>query len=138
VILYDWLNGPRRNARRDLAALMNVKVIFLGFLRQLNQIDATFKHAYLEDEGFSVDQMAATVSRLRECVDSTLEAMARHLEISTEPAPAKPADEEGEGEPGSAVPPEGADAEGAPTAPPQDPSPGVTAGSEGEDEEPPN
>jgi len=135
VILYDWLNGPRRNARRDLAALMNVKVIFLGFLRQLNQIDATFKHAYLEDESFSVDQMTAMVSRLRECVDSTLEAMARHLEISAEPAPAKPAAEE---EPGPDGSPEGTDAEGPTTEPPPNVPPGAPADGGSEGEEPHN
>ena len=34
-------------------------MVFLGFLRRLNEIDATFKHAYLESEEFGTADMDA-------------------------------------------------------------------------------
>ena len=52
ILITMFFNNPRRNAREDLTTLMNVNVIFLGFLRRLNQIDATFKYAYIESRSF--------------------------------------------------------------------------------------
>jgi hypothetical protein len=79
VVLNLYFNNPRQNAREDLAALVNVNVLFLGFLRQLNQIDATFKHGYIESRDFSSQDMEATVRGIQHAVDLTL-AMARvHL-----------------------------------------------------------
>src|SRR6476659_6863182 len=40
ILITMFFNNPRQNARDDLTTLMNVNVIFLGFLRRLNQIDA--------------------------------------------------------------------------------------------------
>jgi hypothetical protein len=72
-------NNPRRNARDDLATLVNVNVLFLGFLRQLNEIDATFKHAYIEGGDFGVDDMIETVGRIDAAVASTLAMTSAHL-----------------------------------------------------------
>jgi hypothetical protein len=72
-------NNPRRNAREDLTTLMNVNVIFLGFLRQLNEIDATFKHAYIESDDFSPDDMKKTVERIEKVTSETLELARQHL-----------------------------------------------------------
>jgi hypothetical protein len=72
-------NNPRRNARDDLATLVNVNVLFLGFLRQLNEIEATFKHAYIEGGDFGVDDMIETVGRIDAAVASTLAMTSAHL-----------------------------------------------------------
>jgi HEAT repeat protein len=79
VVLNLYFNNPRQNAREDLAALVNVNVLFLGYLRQLNQIDATFKHSYIESRDFSVRDMQATVNGIQRAVDRTLAMAAVHL-----------------------------------------------------------
>lgn len=79
ILINLLFNNPRRNAREDLTSLMNVNVIFLGFLRQLNEIDATFKHAYIESHTFGTDDMRATVKQINNAVEQTLTMAARHL-----------------------------------------------------------
>jgi HEAT repeat protein len=79
IIISLLFNNPRRNAREDLTSLMNVNVIFLGFLRQLNEIDATFKHAYIESPAFGTEDMRATVHQIDGAVERTLTMAARHL-----------------------------------------------------------
>ncbi len=107
VLLNNWLNGPRRHARHDLVALVNVKVVFLGFLRCMNQIDATFKHMYLEAPNFTIADMDSTVSRIRECVAHTLTSMGRHLDIAREKQePEEPTEPEEPAEPEEPTEPE--------------------------------
>jgi HEAT repeat protein len=74
-------NNPRNNARDDLATLVNVNVLFLGFLRQLNEIDATFKHAYIEGGDFGVKDMKETVGRIDATVASTLGMTTEYLRV---------------------------------------------------------
>jgi HEAT repeat protein len=84
VLINLAFNDPRRNAREDLTSLMNVNVIFLGFLRQLNEIDATFKHAYIERHGFGASDMRETVQQIEAAVTQALDMAARHLRIPPE------------------------------------------------------
>jgi HEAT repeat protein len=85
IILSLYFNNPRNHAREDLTTLMNVNVIFLGFLRRLNEIDATFKHAYIESYGIQADQdavrttMTATVGEIKKTMTETLEMASAHL-----------------------------------------------------------
>ena len=83
ILLAQFFNNPRQNARDDLATLVNVNVLFLGFLRQLNQIDATFKHGYIENREFGSADMQATVAGIQSAVDRTLEKAAQHLRFAT-------------------------------------------------------
>ena len=84
VIVSMYFNNPRKNAREDLAALLNVNVLFLGYLRQLNEIDATFKHAYLESQEFSAADMERTVRQIEEAVSKTLAHAHRNLRSAEE------------------------------------------------------
>jgi hypothetical protein len=61
-----------------------VNVIFLGFLRQLNEIDATFKHAYIERHEFGASDMRETVRQIEAAVAQALNMAARHLRIPPE------------------------------------------------------
>lgn len=79
VIITMNFNNPRRNAREDLTTLMNVNIIFLGFLRQLNEIDATFKHAYLEKQDFGKQDMELAVEKIGFAMEQTLNMASRHL-----------------------------------------------------------
>lgn len=84
VLINLVFNNPRKNARSDLVALMDVNVVFLGFLRQLNEIDATFKHAYLESRDFGPDQMLKTVKQIEDTVAQTLK-LAHNLILQQPP-----------------------------------------------------
>ena len=79
VIINMAFNNPRKNAREDLTTLLNVNVIFLGFLRRLNEIDATFKHSYLESHSFGTDDMEKTVEQIDKAVTQALNMATRHL-----------------------------------------------------------
>lgn len=79
ILVSLLFNNPRTNARNDLTTLVNVNVLFLGFLRQLNEIDATFKHAYIEGSDFGGDDMQLTVERIEETVGRTLDLTSAHL-----------------------------------------------------------
>jgi len=99
------MNDPRRNAREDLASLINVNVIFLGFMREVNQIDATFKHAYIEDPQFSAKDLAETVDRLESAVARTLAASDAHLMVSKRITPKRGEKESSDGAPEPAAAP---------------------------------
>ncbi len=82
IIINLAFNNPRINARLDLATLLKVNIIFLGFLRALNQIDATFKHAFLESDNFNTDEMKKTVKKIEETIGNTLQKLTDYLEIN--------------------------------------------------------
>jgi hypothetical protein len=84
ILLAQFFNNPRQNAREDLAALVNVNVLFLGYLRQLNQIDATFKHGYIENREFGSPDMEDTVTAIQDAVDRTLDKAAQHLRVRSD------------------------------------------------------
>ncbi len=78
VLIKLVFDTPRKNARSDLAVLVDVNVIFLGFLRQINEIDATFKHAYLERD-FGTTQMGETIKQIENTVAHTLNKLHDHI-----------------------------------------------------------
>ena len=84
VLISQYFNNPRRNAREDLTALMNVNMIFLGFLRQLNEIDATFKYAYIESRtvGEVAERMTSTVQQISDAVRTALHMAESYLKTT--------------------------------------------------------
>ena len=58
---------------------MNANAIYLGFLRMLNIIDATFKHDFVEDPSFGAENMRETVTRINESLKKVLDLTATHL-----------------------------------------------------------
>ena len=61
--------------------LIKVNVVFLGYIRQINQIDATFKQLFLDAPGFSIGQMKDTVAEIESSVDNTLSKVQMYLEL---------------------------------------------------------
>lgn len=86
TIVQNFLKDPKDMAKKDLATLVTVNVIFLGFLRQVHEIDATFKHAYLEDD-FSIDDMDKTVNKLNDTMTKTLTDVNKYLDMKPVPKP---------------------------------------------------
>lgn len=79
VLLNLGFNNPRHNAREDMATLLNVSVIFQGYLRELHQIDATFKHMYIENRDFGTGDMSKTVDEIENSAVKTLAMVKKHL-----------------------------------------------------------
>jgi len=80
-----YLDNPRRNGREDLGVLIMSNIIFLGFLRKLSEIDATFKHLYLEKVDFTAEDSDATVKQIEAATKTTLDEMGTHLGLCFKP-----------------------------------------------------
>lgn len=79
TLLLLFYRNPTRNIDQSVAQLVKVDVIFLGYIRQINQIDATFKQLFLATMSFGADQMERTVTEIRESVDQTMQAIRNNL-----------------------------------------------------------
>jgi HEAT repeat protein len=79
TLLITFYRNPLRNVSASVTNLMKVDVLFLGYVRQLNQIDATFKHLFLGGNGFGANEMKATVEQIQASVKDTLEGVKGHL-----------------------------------------------------------
>jgi hypothetical protein len=79
ILLSAFYQSPLKNVRGSLNALMQVDVVFLGYVRQINQIDATFKHMFLDARDFGTQQMQATVAEIQAAVREILEEIEKHI-----------------------------------------------------------
>lgn len=79
LLITTFYQNPLRNVRSSLNSLMQVDVVFLGYVRQINQIDATFKHLFLETRDFGTPQMQATVAEIQSAVNKILEEIRTHI-----------------------------------------------------------
>lgn len=80
ILLSAFYRNPLRNVRSSLNSLMQVDVIFLGYVRQINQIDATFKHMFLDARDFGTQQMQETVAEIQTAVKEILDQIQKHIE----------------------------------------------------------
>lgn len=76
-----FYKNPVDNIGSSVTSLVKVNVAFLGFMRQINQVDATFKQLFLDTSGFSLDQMKETVDQVRTVVDESLEKIQTYLAV---------------------------------------------------------
>ena len=80
LLLAMFYRDPLQNIGQSVTNLIKVNVVFLGYVRQINQIDATFKQLFLATDGFSLEQMVQTVSEIEKSVDKTLAKVEMYLE----------------------------------------------------------
>ena len=80
ILLSAFYRSPLHNVRNSLNALMQVDVVFLGYVRQINQIDATFKHMFLDARDFGTEQMKSTVAEIQSSVREILEEIQKHIQ----------------------------------------------------------
>jgi hypothetical protein len=83
---------PIDNIRRSTANLVKINITFLGFIRQINQIDATFKQFYLNTAGFGLDQMKETVEQIQITVGKSLERVQTFIDLPSTEAPVEAQD----------------------------------------------
>ena len=79
TLLLLFYKDPLKNIRHSVTSLVKVNVVFMGYVRQINQIDATFKQLFLASTGFGIDQMQQTVEQIRESVRKTMEEVKNYL-----------------------------------------------------------
>ena len=79
TLLWLFYKDPLKNIRGSVTSLVKVSVVFLGYVRQINQTDATFKQLFLASAGFGVDQMKQTVEQIQDSVSKTMEEIKAYL-----------------------------------------------------------
>lgn len=79
LLITTFYKNPLQNMRASLNALMQVDVVFLGYVRQINQIDATFKHIFLGNQGFGTKEMQETVVEIDNTVKHVLEEIEKYI-----------------------------------------------------------
>jgi HEAT repeat protein len=79
TLLLLFYKDPLKNIRVSVTSLVKVNVVFLGYVRQINQIDATFKQMFLASAGFGIDQMKQTVEQIQDSVRRTMEEVKSYL-----------------------------------------------------------
>src|SRR6185295_9722753 len=99
TLLLLFYRNPLQNIRASVSSLMEVDVIFRGYIRQLNQIDATFKHMFLGGNSFGTSQMKETVEQIQSTVKSTLDLVKNNNEPPPPLVKEPPAANAGVGEP---------------------------------------
>ncbi len=79
TLLLLFYKDPLANIRDSVTNLVKVNVVFLGYVRQINQIDATFKQLFLGAAGFGVEQMKLTVEQIQDSVRQTMDEVEGYL-----------------------------------------------------------
>ena len=87
IILSLFYKNPINNINNSVTRLVKVDVAFLGYMRQINQIDATFKQLFLAPTGSHLKDMKETVSQIQVVVDQSLEKIQIYLATVDSPPP---------------------------------------------------
>lgn len=74
-----FYKDPIKNIGHSVNNLVKVNVVFLGYMRQINQIDATFKQMFLSASGFGLEQLQKTVKHIQTSVEQTLAKVKSYL-----------------------------------------------------------
>lgn len=75
-----FYKDPIKHIGRSVDRLVKVNVVFLGYIRQINQIDATFKQMFLDPTRFGLQQMERTVGSIESAVAQTLQIVDQYLD----------------------------------------------------------
>ena len=79
ILVVILTRNPLKLIRTTVADMVKMNVIFMGYVRQVDQIDMTFKVLF-EKNGADLASMEKTVSQLRQAVDQTIDNVSRALE----------------------------------------------------------
>lgn len=82
VLLDLLLLDPHKRVQEATSVLLRIKVIFLGYVRQVHQIDATFKHEFIEGgREFGAEDVRETVKQINEVMSNTMDMITTHLPV---------------------------------------------------------
>ena len=75
VIYSLFINKPSRKIRKNTNHLMRLKVIFLGYLRELTQMDQTFSKNLIDNEIITQEILGNYVAKIKSSMANSLEAL---------------------------------------------------------------
>jgi len=82
VVLDLLLRDPHQRVQETTSVLLRIKVIFLGYLRQIHQVDATFKHEFIEGgKEFGIKEVQDTIKQINDVVNRTMDLIVLHLPV---------------------------------------------------------
>src|SRR3990172_9171720 len=80
ALLILFYRSPLNSVRRTLVNLVQVNVVFLGYLRQISQIDALFKQQLIAFPEVDSARARETLEDIQESIEQTLESVRAHIE----------------------------------------------------------
>jgi hypothetical protein len=80
MISYYYYRNPVTSLRYSAADLLKLGVIYLGYVRQINQIDIAFGQAISKMDRHQLQDLEETMRQVREAVDQTVDDVSRALE----------------------------------------------------------
>lgn len=83
LLLTMFYKDPLKNIGHSVHNLVKVNIVFLGYVRQINQIDASFKQLFLNLTEFDLKSMKETVEQVKMAVDQSLKQVREHLNEPT-------------------------------------------------------
>ena len=75
VVYSLFISKPSRKIRKNTNHLMRLKVVFLGYLRELSQMDQSFSKNLLEVENIEKEQLQGYINQINECMNHALESL---------------------------------------------------------------
>jgi HEAT repeat protein len=83
VLLDLMVRDPHKRVQEATSILLRIKVIFLGYLRQIHQIDATFKHEFIEGgKDFGQKDVELTTTLIDSVVKTTMATISQNLPMN--------------------------------------------------------
>lgn len=73
ILLLLVYRTPLKSARQIVGEIIRMQVIYLGYLRQVNQIDIGFKQSFLSVEKLSPKQMQETFAQTQQIIDKAMD-----------------------------------------------------------------
>jgi HEAT repeat protein len=82
IVLDLLLRDPHKRVQEATSVILRIKVIFLGYMRQVHQLDATFKHEFIEGgREFGVKEAHETVKQISDVMKNTMDMIDLHLPV---------------------------------------------------------
>lgn len=82
ILLDMTFRDPHKRVHESTSVLLRTKVIFLGYVRQIHQIDATFKHEFIEGgKDFGVKDVQETIKQISDVLKNTMDLIDLHLSV---------------------------------------------------------
>lgn len=75
VVYSLFINKPSRKIRKNTNHLMRLKVIFLGYLRELTQMDQTFSKNLLDTDNISQETLDGYVNKIKDSMNNSLKEL---------------------------------------------------------------
>ena len=84
ILLLIMVNrDPVRRVNHFVNNLARLNIGFTGYVRQIQQVDATFRGMYLSTNEFTIDQMEQTLERIQDSMDNALENVSQIMDEMT-------------------------------------------------------